>query len=168
MAARRSFSRLVIVAAALCAMTTVGIVSPGKRVQAVLELPQLLRWQERPDGIDFGHLRASMAQVRTASRPFGGIPLVLTHGKEEPPAPGEAPELAARMSQVWGEMQADLAPRSSNSVQVVARKSGHFIQFDAPKLVVGTVLEVVRAARTHSALDAVPLRQLAAEGSSAP
>lgn len=64
------------------------------------------------------------------------------------------------MARVWREMQAELPRLSSNSLQIVATNSGHFIQFDAPKLVSAAVLEVVRAVRTHARLDPEPLERL--------
>lgn len=47
------------------------------------------------------------------------------------------------------------------SAQVVATKSHHFIQFDAPKLVMAAVQEVVGAVRTHGRIDPTPLHALA-------
>jgi pimeloyl-ACP methyl ester carboxylesterase len=116
-----------------------------------------------PEGIDFDTLVAGIADMRASSRSIGDRPLVvLTHGKEEA-SPGTPLELAASTRRVWQEMQADLTHLSTNAVQVAAENSGHFIQFDAPKLVVAAVREVVQSARAHSRLDAHALAPLAAE-----
>jgi pimeloyl-ACP methyl ester carboxylesterase len=116
-----------------------------------------------PEGLDFDTLVAGLADMRTSSRSIGDRPLVvLTHGKDEAP-PGTPPEQTARARRVWREMQADLPGLSTNAVQVVAENSGHFLQLDAPKLVIAAVREVVQAARTHSRLDAHSLAPLAAE-----
>ena len=120
-----------------------------------------------PGGIDFEALRQSMAEVRASNQSFGDKPLVvLTHGRDDPPEPGDPPDLGPRMGRVWGEMQAELPQLSSNSVQIVATNSRHFIQIDAPKLVSAAVVQVVRAARTHTGLESGPLQRLAGEGAS--
>ena len=122
-----------------------------------------------PGGIDFEDLRRSMADVRASNQSLGDRPLVvLTHGRDDPPEPGDPPDLGPRLARVWGEMQAELLRLSSNSVQIVATNSRHFIQFDAPKLVSAAALEVVRAARTHTRLNPEPLNRLAGEGASSP
>jgi pimeloyl-ACP methyl ester carboxylesterase len=118
-----------------------------------------------PDGWDFDTYRESMAQVRASVRSLGGIPLVvLTRGKNDPPEPGISPELAVRMQRVWGEIQAELPKLSSNGIQIVAKNSGHFIQSDAPKLVVAAVDEVVQGVRTGSPVDVKRLSAFAGEG----
>lgn len=118
-----------------------------------------------PEGLDFAAFRASLAEARASKRSLGRIPLVvLTHGKADPPIPGAPEELAAQMAQVWREMQAELLRLSPNSVQIVAPNSGHFIQQDAPKLVVGAIAAVVEAARTKAPLDPRRLSSLAGEG----
>jgi hypothetical protein len=46
----------------------------------------------------------------------------------------------------------------------VARNSGHDTPWEAPRLFVAAVREVVEAARMHSRLDAARLSELAEEG----
>lgn len=91
------------------------------------------------EGLDFGALVAGIADMRASNRSIGDKPLVvLTRGKEEAP-PGVPPELIAQMLSAWQGMQAELPRLSTNAVQVVARNSRHFIQWDTPKLVVAAV-----------------------------
>ena len=105
----------------------------------------------RPDpqeGFDFNR---SAAQVR-ATRPLGSLPLVvLSHGRA--PWPSDLPAgVTARLERVWGALQDQLARLSSDSVRVIARSSGHFVQLDQPQLVIAAVQQVVEAARRHVAL----------------
>jgi hypothetical protein len=58
------------------------------------------------------------------------------------------------------ETQPELLRLSSNSAQVVAANSDHFIQRDAPDLVVAAVHEVVDAARAHRHVDGSVLSSL--------
>ena len=101
------------------------------------------------EGLDIDTYVRSNADVTASSRSIGDKPLVvLTHGKGEP-APGVTPEILGNMEHVWSEMQNELASLSTNSAHVVAKGSGHNIQWDAPELVVAAVREVVVAARSH-------------------
>jgi pimeloyl-ACP methyl ester carboxylesterase len=73
-----------------------------------------------------------------------GKPLVvLTRGARPPASAGEEAEAAER---VWRELQADLATRSTNARQVIAEKSGHYIQFDEPGLVIDAIRQIVDGA----------------------
>jgi pimeloyl-ACP methyl ester carboxylesterase len=115
------------------------------------------------EGLDFDSLVAGFAEMRASSRSIGDKPLViLTRGKEEM-LPGGSPEHTARMLGVWHEMQADLSHLSTNAVQIVAENSRHFIQWDAPRLVVASVREVVGASRTHARVNGSILSSLAHE-----
>jgi pimeloyl-ACP methyl ester carboxylesterase len=118
--------------------------------------------RDHPEGLDFDSFRAGMADVRGAK--LGDMPLVvLTRGKEPPAPPAITAEVHARMAQVWREMQSELPGLSSNSAHVIAENSGHYVQRDAPRLVVAAVHEVVGAVRSHSRVDATRLSSIALE-----
>ncbi|HEX8791781.1 MAG TPA: alpha/beta hydrolase [Polyangiaceae bacterium] len=113
-----------------------------------------------PDGTQLADMRTVMAQLR-ANRSIGDKPLVvLTAGIPEEPPPGVSPEPFARIAQ---EMQAELPQISSNSTQIVAARSHHFIQLENPELVVSSVRQVVDAVRTHGRVDGSALAPLANE-----
>ncbi len=117
-----------------------------------------------PEGLDFETFVAGAAEMRASSQSIGDKPLVvLTRGKEDAPSPGH-PELSTNMLRTWQELQADLPRLSTNSVQIVATNSRHYIQWDAPNLVVAAVREVVEAARTHGHVNSGRLSPLASEG----
>ena len=115
------------------------------------------------EGTDFETFVAGIADMHASNPSIGDTPLVvLTRGKED--APPEAPsERTALMLRTWQTMQADLTHLSTNAVQIVATKSRHFIQWDAPKLVVASVHEVVEASRTHARVTGEKLAPLANE-----
>jgi hypothetical protein len=113
-----------------------------------------------PDGTQLADMRAAMAQLRS-NRSIGDKPLiVLTAGIPEEPPPGVSPEQFARITQ---EMQAELPQVSSNSTQIVAAKSQHFIQTENPKLVIASIRQVVEAVRTRGRVDGSALAPLANE-----
>ena len=49
----------------------------------------------------------------------------------------------AKFRQMWLHLQADLTKLSTNSRQIFADQSSHFINFDQPELVVGAVREII-------------------------
>jgi len=116
-----------------------------------------------PEGIDLDGMRTSMDEVRRSKRSLHDLPIVVLTAGVQDPFPGTSPETAAQLTRVWAQMQVDLTHLSSNVVQVTAEHSRHFIQWDAPNLVVAAAREVVRAARSHSGLDASLLKRIAAE-----
>jgi pimeloyl-ACP methyl ester carboxylesterase len=94
---------------------------------------------ENPEGID---IRVSAAQV-LAAPPFPPVPLlVLRRG-----IPSGDPFL----DDLWQELQLAQSQLSPAGRLIVARRSGHFIQIDQPKLVVRAIVEVVARARHNVA-----------------
>jgi len=116
-----------------------------------------------PEGLDFDTFRAGFTDVDAYGSSLGDAPLlVLTRGREpNPPPPGVSADVAAMVGRVHRERQPDLLRLSSNSMQIVAARSGHFIQLDAPDLVVAAVAEVVDAVRNHRRLDGTTLSAIA-------
>jgi hypothetical protein len=117
-----------------------------------------------PEGLDYDTLLAGLEELRRSSQSLGAKPLVvLTRGKEDS-APGTTAEQAALLLRNWHEMQSELPRLSTNSVQVVAVNSRHYIQWDAPQLVSAAIREVVLAARTHGRVSSAALAPFEHEG----
>jgi hypothetical protein len=92
-----------------------------------------------PEGQDF---RASAAEV-LAARPFPPVPLiVLTHGPPGDLGPLEEP---------WQELQVAQSQLSPLGRLIVARKSGHHIHHDQPRLVFRAIVQVVAWSRHDAA-----------------
>lgn len=96
----------------------------------------------------------SFAQVREAL-PRNGGPLlgekplvVLTRGRQE-----EASGEEALAQEIWMDLQKELAAGSTNSTQIIATQSGHFIQADQPGLVVEAIRKVTEEVRLRRAGD---------------
>jgi pimeloyl-ACP methyl ester carboxylesterase len=122
-----------------------------RKVRAVLR--QEAQEMGNPEGID---PVASTAQVRSISS-LGALPLVvLTHTSEIwiemviTGFPRFPRELATRLEQAWQEGQRHLLPLSSQSVQMVAQHSGHYIHHEEPELVVHAIRHVVDLARKRN------------------
>jgi len=93
---------------------------------------------ENPEGID---IRVSAAQV-LAAPPFPPVPLrVLCVIQADP-----------FFDDLWRDLQLAQSQLSPEGRLIVARRSGHFIQIDQPKLVVRAILNVLARARHNVAL----------------
>lgn len=122
----------------------------GARADAVI--PEEIKKQFPPSAlvvtsvekIDF---KESFEQARKANW-HADIPLVvLTAANSGPGGEGPLASLAPKLEQIRQELQQDLVRRSAISKQLVATRSGHFIQRDEPELVVSAIREVIDATR---------------------
>ena len=76
------------------------------------------------------------------------IPLiVLTAANAKPDPPGPLAYLAPQFEQIRQDLQQDLVHRSAKGKQIIATKSGHYIQQDEPELVLNAIREVIDATR---------------------
>lgn len=86
---------------------------------------------------EFAAVAESFDEVRRANLSLGNRPLVvITAGQNTQPN--------------WDVLQRDLLTRSTNSRQIVAEGSGHYVQDDRPALVIGAVRDVVEMSRQWS------------------
>jgi pimeloyl-ACP methyl ester carboxylesterase len=68
---------------------------------------------------------------------FGNIPLIVITGTGENHRKGfPNQELATEVEKIWMQMQTELLGLSTDSEQILASKSGHYIQLDQPEVVV--------------------------------
>jgi pimeloyl-ACP methyl ester carboxylesterase len=91
----------------------------------------------------------SFEQRRASPLSLGDKPLiVLTAGAFEiPPDAGIPKKQIDSFVEAHSEFQADLPLHSQSSEQIIAKNSGHYIQFDRPGLVVDAIRRVVDVAR---------------------
>jgi pimeloyl-ACP methyl ester carboxylesterase len=77
---------------------------------------------------------------------LGDLPLViLRHGIPDTAVDKDTQQV--RFEQEWARMQDELAGLSSNSKQITAGQSGHYIHLDQPEIVIDSILELIRATR---------------------
>ena len=100
------------------------------------------------EDIDFNK---SVAQVRAANW-HGDIPLiVLTRGSATfNPNDYAVPSLAPKWEQIRLKLQQELVRRSSRGRQIIAEKSGHYIQRDQPELVIDAIRQVMEEAKSKA------------------
>ena len=78
------------------------------------------------------------------------MPLVVTSRGYWDRLPGFSKTENEQAWRAWQQMQSELAALSSNSFQVIAEESNHFIQFQQPQLVIKAIQDVVAHARQRS------------------
>lgn len=88
----------------------------------------------------------SAAQA-SATGSLGDLPLIVLSGDPAVPEPDIPEDLVKPTSDAWQQMQKELAQLSTRSIQVTAKNSGHYIQFDRADLVVNAVRSVVAQVR---------------------
>jgi len=89
-------------------------------------------------------LEQSAAQVRAGRHPLGRLPLVvLTRGVDGKFYQGNAGKPAPSS---WLTQQRDLVGLSTNSTQIMATRSGHYILLDQPELVIAAINQVLTGA----------------------
>jgi pimeloyl-ACP methyl ester carboxylesterase len=84
----------------------------------------------------------SAAQAATAGK-LGDMPLAVLSEDPDKPQPDLPEDLIKPASDAWQQMQKELARLSTRSTHVIAKNSGHFIQFDRPDIVIEAVRKVV-------------------------
>jgi pimeloyl-ACP methyl ester carboxylesterase len=122
----------------------------GARADAII--PEEIKKQFPPSAlvltsaekIDF---KESFEQARKANW-HADIPLVvLTAANSGPGGEGPLASLAPKLEQIRLELQQDLVHRSAMGKQIIATRSGHFIQRDEPDLVVNAIHNIFAAAQ---------------------
>jgi pimeloyl-ACP methyl ester carboxylesterase len=89
------------------------------------------------------------AIIKDQSHPLGDKPLVDVSAGAAPPMP---PQVAEMWRDKRAELQAKLLSLSSNSKQLVAENSGHFIIIDRPDVVIDAIRQVVWSIRNSTKL----------------
>jgi len=125
----------------------------GALLPEALQQQMQVKLEANTEGLTSESLEYGLQALRQGERSLGSRPLVVLSGGLPPQAlPGVDEQTGQRM---WAErrtLQVELTQLSSNSVQVIAERSGHAIPRDQPQLVVNATLEVLRAARQENAV----------------
>ncbi|HEX3718290.1 MAG TPA: alpha/beta hydrolase [Verrucomicrobiae bacterium] len=126
------------------------------RTQFPAKYQEVLDWraQPHPEGLkrQMEGNEASKGQVR-AAWPLPDVPVVVLVGMKGKPDGSET-----KYFDEWYKVHEEWLRKIPHGTLVVARKSGHYIQFDEPKLVVNAISNMVTTVRGHT------LKQVVANG----
>ncbi len=88
-----------------------------------------------------------LVEEAAAITSYGDIPLIVITGAAPDRFDGEDDEeLRAQIPIIWGELQADALTLSSDSKQVLAIGSGHYVQLEEPEIVIDAIRELIERA----------------------
>jgi len=100
--------------------------------------------------------RSVIREERSFNRVMASGKPVLTHGLGGRPVAvitaGPGKIIKGPAWQTWHTLQAELAALSTNRRHIVASHPDHYVHKKDPDLVIGTIRDVVRSARTHTPL----------------
>ena len=92
---------------------------------------------------------ANEEQMLRAGR-LGKVPLiVLTGGRTFTNSDPSEAKKYAQAQDAWNALQSALARLSSRGKQVIVENSGHMIQYEAPKVIISAVLDIVAGIRQN-------------------
>jgi pimeloyl-ACP methyl ester carboxylesterase len=100
----------------------------------------------REGAAEWKAISESAAQAATAGK-IGDMPLTVLSEDPNNSQPDLPDDLIKPAGDAWQQMQDELAHLSTRGTHVIAKNSGHFIQFDRPDAVVEAVHKVVNQAR---------------------
>lgn len=106
------------------------------------------------EGLDYESFVRGMAELRSASRSLGNLPLVVLTavGTTEGDQPKVADALGRQLASEWLSMHEEVSHLSSNSAHILIEASGHDMPNDAPHVIVAAVEAVLASARTRQPL----------------
>jgi pimeloyl-ACP methyl ester carboxylesterase len=96
-------------------------------------------------------ISASAAQT-AATVSLGDMPLAVLSQDPAAPQPDLPEDLVKPASEAWQQMQKELAELSTQSTQVIAKRSGHYIQLDRPDVVIEAVRQLVEIIRERTSV----------------
>lgn len=85
----------------------------------------------------------SLAEEANAITSFGNIPVVVITGASPTRNDTTPSEFREDMARIWTELQTDLLTLSTDSQQILAMESGHYVQVDQPEIVTAAIRELV-------------------------
>lgn len=89
----------------------------------------------------------ALADEASNLRSFGDIPVVVITGAS-PTRNDALPEnIRDDMTRIWNELQVDHLNLSTDSHQILALESGHYVQIDEPEVVIDTILDLITKIR---------------------
>jgi pimeloyl-ACP methyl ester carboxylesterase len=89
----------------------------------------------------------SADQVRAAYRPLGAIPIIVLTHEAFPRGPAETQEQRDAKNQLWLTLHEHIAAMSTRGNRITVEKSGHYIQFEQPQVVIDSIFKVLQESR---------------------
>jgi pimeloyl-ACP methyl ester carboxylesterase len=126
--------------------------------KAIKTWRRFLEFQWKSDGRESGNREGPDMQAGNelvkAVKPLGDLPLVVISRSPDssgfPNMPALPAEISASLSQIWQDMQRELAGLSTHSTRVIADHAGHMIPMEEPGPVIEAIHALVSEVRSRS------------------
>lgn len=117
---------------------------------ALMKYGAMLKWQSAAVSEYRNVFRASADETRATRKDFGDMPIiVLTHAPH--PWPKDwSQALQDRHTLLWEDMHNEVAAMSTHGVNEIVPRSGHYIQFDRPEIVIDAIEQTISIADDQS------------------
>ncbi|PCJ43668.1 MAG: hypothetical protein COA71_01990 [SAR86 cluster bacterium] len=89
----------------------------------------------------------ALAEEASKITSFGNIPVVVITGASPTRNDIMPEQFRDDMTRIWNELQADQLNLSTDSQQILAMESGHYVQVDEPDIVISAILDLIAKVR---------------------
>jgi pimeloyl-ACP methyl ester carboxylesterase len=90
---------------------------------------------------------ASAEQTRATRKDFGAMPIIVLTHAPYPKGKDETQEQRDQRTLLWEDMHNQVAAMSTHGINLIVPRSGHFVQYDRPEIVIDAVNQAVAIAK---------------------
>lgn len=90
---------------------------------------------------------ASAQQTRATRKDFGAMPIIVLTHAPYPKGKDETQEQRNQRTLLWEDLHTQVAAMSTHGINIIVPRSGHFVQYDRPEIVIDAVNQAVAIAK---------------------
>jgi pimeloyl-ACP methyl ester carboxylesterase len=118
--------------------------------KAMLGYGASLKWQSAFASERQNMFYASAQQTRATRRDFGDMPIIVLTHSPYPRNKRWTQQMQDQHTLLWEDMHTQIAAMSTHGVNMIVPRSGHYIQYDRPEIVIDAVNQAVAIAKEQS------------------
>lgn len=115
--------------------------------EAMLGYGASLKWQSAFASERQNLFYASADQTRATRRDFGDMPIIVLTHSPYPRNKNWTQEVQDKHTLIWEDMHTQIAAMSTHGVNMIVPRSGHYVQYDRPEIVIDAVNQAVAIAK---------------------
>lgn len=119
--------------------------------EAMLGYGASLKWQSAFASERQNMFYASADQARATRKDFGDMPIIVLTHSPYPKNKNWTQEVQDEHTLLWEDMHTQIAAMSTHGVNMIVPRSGHYIQYDRPEIVIDAVNQAVAIAKEQGA-----------------
>lgn len=118
--------------------------------EAMLGYGASLKWQSAFASERQNMFYASADQTRATRKDFGDMPIIVLTHSPYPRNKNWTQEVQDKHTLIWEDMHTQIAAMSTHGVNMIVPRSGHYVQYDRPEIVIDAVNQAVAIAKGQS------------------